>query len=374
MARLAGRPPEGAMSDSQRWLVVAGLAGGGWLVYQLTPVLTPFLLGALIAYLGDPLADRLEARGRSRTMAVVTVFVAISLVVLLLVLIMLPLLERQLVALVERLPAAAAWVEQNALPWLGKRLGMDLGSLGSGELRSALAQHWQQAGGVLAHLLGTVTRSGATLVAWGANLLLVPVVTFYLLRDWDVLVAKVGELVPRRYARTAGRLATECDLTLAAFFRGQLVVMLCLGVVYAIGLTVVGLDLGLLIGMTAGLASIVPYLGFAVGIVAAAIAALAQFHDVGHLVAVAVVFGIGQTLEGTLLTPKLVGDRIGLHPVAVIFAVLAGGQLFGFFGILLALPVAAVAMVLGRHAHQRYLASTLYRRDAAVQSAVGGED
>lgn len=374
MARLAGRPPERAMSDSQRWLVVAALAGGGWLVYQLTPVLTPFLLGALIAYLGDPLADRLEARGRSRTMAVVMVFVAISLVGLLLLLIMLPLLERQLAALVERLPAAAAWVEQNALAWLGKRLGMDLGSLGSGELRSALAQHWQQAGGVLAHLLGTVTRSGATLVAWGANLLLVPVVTFYLLRDWDVLVARVGELVPRRYTRTVGRLARECDLTLAAFFRGQLIVMLCLGAVYAIGLTVVGLDLGLLIGMTAGLASIVPYLGFAVGIVAAAIAALAQFHDVGHLVAVAAVFGIGQTLEGTLLTPKLVGDRIGLHPVAVIFAVLAGGQLFGFFGILLALPVAAVAMVLGRHAHQRYLASTLYRRDAAVQSAVGDKD
>ena len=205
-----------------------------------------------------------------------------------------------------------------------------------------------------------ITNSGFVLVAFVANLVLVPVVTFYLLRDWDVLVARVGTLIPRAYYGKIRELAQECHEILGAFIRGQLLVMLALGILYSVGLMLIGVRLGLLIGMLAGLASIVPYMGFVVGIVAALIAAFIQFHDVMHIVLVLVVFGIGQMIEGMVLTPLLVGDRIGLHPVAVIFAILAGGQLFGFIGILIALPVAAVIMVLLRHIHDFYKGSSLY--------------
>jgi predicted PurR-regulated permease PerM len=207
-----------------------------------------------------------------------------------------------------------------------------------------------------------VSHSGGVIAEWLMNLLLIPVVTFYLLRDWDGLVVKVHDLLPRRIAPTAAKLATEVDTVLAAFVRGQLYVMLALGCIYSIGLWMTGLDLALLIGMLAGLVSFVPYLGAIVGIVTACVAALVQFHDLIHLVPVAIVFIIGQSLEGMVLTPMLVGDKIGLHPVAVMFAVLAGGQLFGFLGILLALPVASVIMVLLRHVHELYRDSDFYVR------------
>lgn len=175
-----------------------------------------------------------------------------------------------------------------------------------------------------------------------------------------MLTARIREMLPRAMEPTVVRLAGECDEVLGAFLRGQLMVMLALGAVYSTGLWLIGLDVALIIGMAAGLLSFVPYLGFAIGLLAASIAAIVQYQDIMHFLMVLAVFGVGQMLEGMVLTPWLVGDRIGLHPVAVIFAVMAGGQLFGFFGILLALPVAAVVMVLLRHAHGRYLQSRLY--------------
>jgi len=211
-------------------------------------------------------------------------------------------------------------------------------------------------------------------LSWLMNLLLIPVVTFYLLRDWDTMVRQINDLLPRRYAPAAARLATEADEVLSAFLRGQFTVMLALGAIYSVGLWLVDLDLALLIGLFAGLVSFIPYMGATVGVVSASVAAIAQFGDLWSVVPVLIVFAVGQTLEGTVLTPKLVGDRIGLHPVAVIFAVLAGGQLFGFLGVLLALPVASVAMVLMRHVHDRYLDSQLYgvreapRQDGPAQS------
>ena len=216
-------------------------------------------------------------------------------------------------------------------------------------------------GGIAAGIMKSVTQSGLVFLAWLANLVLIPVVTFYLLREWDVLVARVGELLPRRVEPTIAMLARDCDEVLGAFFRGQLSVMLALGIIYSAGLWLVGLDLALLIGLVAGLLSFVPYLGFALGLLMAVIATVAQYHDLFHLVPIVLVFGVGQMLEGMVLTPYLVGDRIGLHPVAVIFAVMIGGQLFGFFGVLLALPVAAVVMVLLRYAHRQYRDSELYK-------------
>jgi len=202
----------------------------------------------------------------------------------------------------------------------------------------------------------------------------VPVVTFYLLRDWDKLVAHIDALLPREAQPTVRRLARETDSVLGAFVRGQLLVMLGLAIYYAVTLKLVGLDVGPLIGMIAGLVSFVPYLGFIIGIVASVIAALVQFHDAFHLVLVLAVFGVGNLLESYILVPKLVGDRIGLHPVAVIFAVLAFGELFGFIGVLLALPMASIAMVLLRFLRERYEASSLFAgREPPKIVSVSGE-
>jgi len=348
------------MSDSQKWLLLIATAAVGLLLYLLAPILTPFVAGAILAYIGDPLADRLEARGLSRTGSVVSVFVGLSLLFLLLSLFLVPLLQNQLSLLVHSLPGYIDWLQQRAVPWLQKRLGGYAPALDLAALKGYIHTHWQAAGGVAAGLLGVLSRSGVTVVGWLANLLLIPVVTFYLLRDWDRLMARLRALLPRRVEPVVVQLARSSDEVLGAFLRGQLMVMLALGVIYATGLWLAGLDLALLLGMVAGLVSFVPYLGFIVGIIAAGISAVFQFHDLLHLVYVAMVFGVGQAAEGFLLTPLLVGEKIGLHPVAVIFAVLAGGQLFGFFGVLVALPVAAVVAVLLRYVHERYLHSGLY--------------
>jgi predicted PurR-regulated permease PerM len=358
------------MTNAQHAWVVAAIVLSGVLVYLLTPILMPFLLGALLAYLGDPLVDRLQASRMPRTAGVVVVFALLFLLIAGMVLLLIPMIGDQLRALQASLPALFTWAQETVLPWLEVHAGLELtDQIALDRLGATLAGHWQQTGDVASQILQGVSRSGLALAAWLANVALVPVVAFYLLRDWDHVVQRVRDLIPRRVEPTVATLTRECDEVLAAFLRGQFLVMISLGVIYAIGLWLVGLNLALLIGMLAGLASVVPYLGTIVGIVTAAIAALFQFGDLWHLVAVAVVFGIGQLLEGMLLTPLLVGDRIGMHPVAVIFAVLAGGQLFGFVGVLLGLPVAAVVMVLLRHAHDVYKESELYAQgDGDVES------
>lgn len=348
------------MTESQKWYGLAAVVGGGYLIYLLSPVLTPFVTGAVLAYIGDPLADRLERWGLSRSLSVVTVFIVLLLAVFLLILVLVPLLERQIALLVSKLPVWIDWAQSEGLPRLGQFLGIDLAGLDLSALRRAATGYWQQVSGSVSGVLDFLSRSGVTLLGWLANLVLIPVVTFYLLRDWDLLMSRVRELLPRRIEPDAVRLARASDEVLGAFFRGQLMVMLTLGVIYSVGLWLVGLELALLIGMVSGLVSFVPYLGFIVGIVAAGVAALMQFQEPIYLLYVAAVFGVGQMVEGFVLQPLLLGERIGLHPVAVIFAVMAGGQLFGFIGVLLALPVAAVVMVLLRYAHEQYLRSKLY--------------
>jgi predicted PurR-regulated permease PerM len=348
------------MSESQKWFLLAGLSFSGALLYLLAPVLMPFLVAAVLAYIGDPLVDRLETWKLSRTLSVVTVFVSLSLFTLMLLVILLPMLERQVTLLISKLPQYLNWLQHTGIPLLSTHLGFETPVLDLVALQDLLREQWSQAGGAVKGLVGIVSRSGMTLLAVLANLVLIPVVTFYMLRDWDILVARVHELIPRRYEPLMVRFALASDEVLGAFLRGQLTVMLALGIIYSVGLSIVGLELALLIGMLAGVVSFVPYLGFIVGIIAAGIAALMQFQELMPLVYIAIVFGTGQMIEGMLLTPLLVGDKIGLHPVAVIFAVLAGGQLFGFVGILLALPVAAVVMVMLRYTHERYVGSSLY--------------
>ncbi|MBX3724720.1 MAG: AI-2E family transporter [Xanthomonadales bacterium] len=347
------------------WLVVALIAG--LLVWLLGPVLTPFLAGALVAYLGDPLVDRLERTGRGRwrlgrTGAVVLVFALLAMLLAAAVLLLVPMLERQVLRLVESLPGWLAWLQESALPWLGARLGIELGGGDLPDLSELAREHWQSAGGVAAGMASGLTRSGMAVVSFLINLVLIPVVAFYLMRDWDLLVARIHGLLPRASAPTVTRLARESDQVLGAFFRGQLLVMLALAVIYSVGLAALGVDLALLIGIVAGLVSFVPYLGTFVGVAMAVAASVFQFGEAWHLVAVLALFAVGNLLEGMVLQPWLIGDRIGLHPVAVIFAVLAGGQLFGFTGVLLALPVAAVLVVLLRFALQRYRESEAYRQ------------
>ena len=342
-----------------QWTAV--LLGVLWLLWLLAPVLSPFALAALLGWLGDPLVDRLERARFKRNTAVILVFSAMSLLLLVAAVLLVPMLEQQIVTLVHSLPGYRDWFVGTALPWVEQRTGLEILSwLDPERLFTLIREHWDRAGGIAATVLGYVSRSGFALLGLLANIVLLPVLTFFFLRDWDLLVARVGLLVPRDHADTVRTLARESDAVLGGFLRGQFLVMLILGVLYAIGLWGVGLDLGILIGILAGLLTFVPYLGPASIVVFGGIAAMVQFGDWQHLAGVAVVFTVGQIIESYWLTPKLVGDRIGLHPMAVIFAVTAGGTLFGFLGMLLALPVAAVANVLLRYAHERYTASSLY--------------
>ena len=327
----------------------------------LSPILMPFAIAAVLAYIGDPLVDRLEERRIGRSAAVVIVFSCLTLVSLIIVLVTLPILLDQVQLLITRLHAFVQWFQAEALPQLRAFLDLpDRGQPPIDSAKEALSKNWNAAGGVLLYLWQKISGSSMAFITWMANVALIPVVTFYLLRDWDLMTAAIRKLLPRSREQLCVDLATECDDILGAFARGQLLVMLALAAIYTIGLWAVGVDLALVLGLVAGLASIVPYLGFLVGIVAAGVAAYFQFGLSWELLAVAGVFGVGQVLESVLLTPTLVGDKIGLHPVMVIFAVLAGGQLFGFLGVLLALPAAAVFKVLFSYLHQRYLISQWY--------------
>ena len=351
------------ISDSQKWLVLVLAVSCVGLLYLLAPVLTPFLVAALLAYLFDPVVTQLQTRKLPRGVAVTLVLALLTLLLVLLALWLLPMLEFQVIWLIKQFPHYLD-VLQLLLPIWGERLGIDPALLNIAALKQVILENLgsslAKSGDVTMTLLTSVSNSSMALLGWLANVVLIPVVLFYLLRDWHVLLARIDELLPRFYQPLVKKLATESDQVLGGFLRGQLSVMLALALLYSLGLWLADLKLALLIGMLAGLVSFVPYLGFIVGLVAASIAILLQTQDLMSLVPVLLVFGVGQMLESMLLTPWLVGDRIGLHPVAVIFAVMAGGQLFGFVGILLALPTAAVLAVLLRHAQQQYKTSNLY--------------
>ncbi|MCZ6828111.1 MAG: AI-2E family transporter [Gammaproteobacteria bacterium] len=346
---------------ARRWFLLLGLLLLAiLLVNQLRPVLSPFVVGGLIAYLGDPLADRLQRLGCSRALAATLVFAMIGALVLMTLLVTIPLLAQQLDTLVHKLPAMYEWFAGVAVPWVQHKLDLPQQQLPMLEMKEKLAENWQSVGKLVASAGAYITGSGINFMISLGNLVLIPVVAFYLLRDWDKLVPKALGLLPVSWQPGVADLFEECDEVIGAFLRGQFLVMLALGCIYAAGLWAVGLELAFLIGVVAGLASVVPYLGTFVGVILASVAALVQFQEWGVLLWVGLVFGVGQMIEGYLLTPILVGDRIGLHPVAVIFAILAGGQLAGFVGILVALPVAAVVMVFLRHVHGYYMDSDLY--------------
>ncbi len=332
------------------------LAGAGVVVYLLAPVLTPFLVAALLAYLGQPLVTRLVRWRLPRVVAALAVFALFVGVFAGLLVFLVPAVQHQIAGFAQRLPRYLDWLQREALPWFERVTGAGL-ALDVEALRQTLTAHWQELGGWLKVSAGYVMQSGLRLIGWLVNLVLIPVITFYLLLDWERLLTRVTALFPVAQQPRVKSLARETDAVLGGFLRGQLSVMLVLAVFYSTGLWFVGLDLALPIGIVTGLLSFVPYLGFLTGLVSAGISAYVQFQDANMIVWVLALYGAGQALEGLVLTPRLVGGATGLHPVAVIFAVMAGGQLFGFTGVLLALPAAAVLKVWLRHLHEYYVSS-----------------
>jgi len=333
------------------WLIAIALVG--WLLYLLAPVLTPFVAAALLAYIGDPLADRLQKFRLPRTLAVAAVFLLTFLMLALLVLLVGPLIRTQVGALLAALPEIVLQFEQVWLPNIAELLDLDIGEdVGIGAF---VERYGDMAGSWGTKVLFSVTQSGGAVAAAVLSLFLVPIITFYLLRDWDMIVAHIAAVIPESQRETIAELARESDEVLGAFLRGQILVMIALATIYSLGLSLVGVQFAIAIGVVAGLVSFVPYLGFFFGIVLAGLTVALEPNPLWNLVGVVATFSVGQLIEGSVLTPKLVGDRIGLHPVIIIFAVAAGGQLFGFFGILLALPAAAVLSVVVRFAFHRYL-------------------
>ncbi len=350
---------------TSRWLS-ALLVLGLCLVFfiQVKDILTPFIVGALIAYLGDPLVDRLESRGLSRTGSVTLVFALLISLLTVIVVVVAPILIQQLSELAAAIPDAYRWLSEEAVPWLQLRLNLSPVSLPNIDWQTSLSEHWQSVGQMTGGVVQRVTTSSFALIATLLNLALIPVVAFYLMRDWDIMMAGLLRLVPRAWAGTVADSVSEAHGVLEAFLRGQLVVMAAQALMYSFGLWLVGLNYAVVLGLLAGVAALIPYAGAVIGVGSAMIVAYFQFGvDPMALGLVAMVFAIGQLVESFILTPVLVGDRIGLHPVAVIFALMAGGQLAGFTGVLIGLPVAAVLLVFGRRIVNAYLTTDVYNAD-----------
>lgn len=329
------------------------------LLFVLSPVLQPFYIAALLAYLFNPLVDRLEDYKVPRIVGVIIVFVLMLSALVALGLVLIPLMTNQINLLLHKLPLFINWLQLVAIPWINTKINSTI-PLNMQNLNVAVVEGLKAHQDIIPKILTTITSSGFTLVAIAFQLILIPVVTFYLLRDWNKLIKNIRHILPRKIEPTVVVLANRYNNVLRAFIRGQLFVMIILGFIYTFGLWLVGLQFALLIGLIAGLLSIVPYLGFITGLIAALIAAYYQFYTFDALLSVLLVFSIGQAIESMVLTPLLVGDSIGLHPVAVIFSVLTGGYFFGFIGALIALPVAAAIMVLMRFGLTKYYRSSLY--------------
>lgn len=347
-------------SDKTTWMYLLILAIIGWLISLLAPILAPFLIAAFLAYVGDPIVDWFETKKLKRTTGVSIVFLVMTLFSIAVLIILTPLIESQIRTFIVGLPKLLHSLNSSFIPFLESYIGTDIPELNTESVASAAKEHWNEVGGILGIAAGWLGNSTQLLLALLASATIVPVVTFYLLRDWDILVARIRELIPRKFLPRVESLAKESDEVLSEFLRGQLLLMLAQAIYFSVALALVGLDLALLIGLIAGGVSFVPYLGLVIGLGAGVLAAFLQFQEILPMVLVCAVFGIGQILEGVVLQPLLIGERIGLHPVAVIFAVMAGGQLFGFVGVLIALPVAAVITVMLRHLHEVYVRSELY--------------
>ncbi|MBS0221978.1 MAG: AI-2E family transporter [Proteobacteria bacterium] len=332
-------------------------------LWLLNDILLPFVVGGVVAYFFDPVVARLERYGLSRTLATTTVTIVAALIAIGATFAVVPPLFGQIEALVTKAPeyiVNAATRLQPMIEPMRTKLGFEPLSLH--DLQAEASQWAGQALAILGGVASRVAQRGAAVINLLALLFLTPVVTFYLLRDWPKVLAAIDGALPLDHADTVRKLAREANAAVAGYVRGQALVCLCLGTIYGVGMSLVGLQFGFVIGLIAGLISFIPFVGTLVGATIALGMALAQFPpDWMSVAKVAAVFLVGHLLEGNVLSPKLVGDRVGLHPVWIMFALLAGGSLFGFVGVLVAVPIAAIIGVIVRHLLERYHASALYR-------------
>jgi predicted PurR-regulated permease PerM len=337
---------------------IAALAAVLLFLWIFSGILLPFIMGMALAYLLDPIADRLQSAGMNRFWATITIILLAILVFTLAGLTVVPLLASQLAGFLDRLPSYVT-----SLQALGNRFfETELGRyFGTGAPNGGVDQVVAQGASWVATVLETVWAGGQALISVVSLIVVTPVVAFYLLYDWDRMVAKLDNLVPRDHVTTVRRLGREIDSAMAGFVRGQGAVCLILGLFYAVSLSLVGLNFGFLIGSVAGLISFIPFVGSIVGFVLSVGVALVQFWpEAIWILAVAGIFAAGQFLEGNILQPRLVGSSIGVHPVWLMFALFAFGSLFGFVGVLLAVPLTAAIGVLVRFALERYRQSLIY--------------
>lgn len=346
------------------WIIGFGVAM--LLLNLLGSILLPFVAGMAVAYFLDPVADRLEARQFSRTTSTTIILLTFFMLVGILVTLLFPLLQRQVVDLFRMVPGIVETIRTEAVPWLEQSIA-GLSPEAMEDVRGAAKQFAGSSVKWFTSMAGNLWSGGVAFFNMLSLIVITPVVAFYLLRDWDLITAKIDSWLPRQPAPVIRDQFREIDRTLAAFVRGQSSVCLVLALIYGIGLTMVGLKSGLLVGLGAGLISFIPYLGAATGLIVGLAIAVFQFNEWLPIAIVAGIFLFGQTLESYVLTPRLVGDRVGLHPVWIIFALMAGGALFGFTGVLLAVPVAAVIGVLVRFSISRYLQSPLFYGDLTEQ-------
>lgn len=342
--------------------IIAGivLAALVWLVYALGNILTPFIVAAVLAYILNPLVEKLRERGIKRGPASMLVMISALVLLLALVLIIVPMLIGQFNNLVERLPQLVNFVQHKLLPWLNSVAGQHL-TINTQTITAWLQANMGELSNSLKQFMPTLMRQGGNVMMGLSNLLLLPFLLYYFLLDWQRWSHGVRALVPRRFSETYNRITGNMDKVLSEFLRGQLMVMLIMGLIYGLGLMLVGLDSGFAIGMIAGILVFVPYLGAFTGLLLATVAALLQFGSWQGLLMVWAVFGIGQFLESFFITPQIVGDRIGLSPFWVIFSLMAFGQLMGFVGMLAGLPLAAITLVLLREGASAYFGSRFYR-------------
>lgn len=348
--------------ERQFWIWLAAFIVAVAIVYFVSDVLLPFIAGMAVAYFIDPVADRLEKWGWSRLIATTVITVGFFSIVIALLILILPLLQNQIIGFAQKVPSLIDAATQWLAP-VQEKLETRISADKFEELRNASKSFGATAVKWLVNLLAGLWKGGLALFNAISLVLVTPIVSFYLLRDWDKIITKIDSWLPRNSAPAIRTVMGDIDQTIAGFVRGQGTVCLFLAVFYGVGLTLVGLDFGLLVGMVTGLISFIPYFGMLVGMVTAVAIAAFQFGEFLNVAMVLVVFGLGQAIESVFLTPKLVGDKVGLHAVWVIFALMVGGATFGFTGVLLAVPVAATIGVLVRFFLARYLDSPLYSGD-----------
>ena len=349
-------------NNSKNYFYIIGIIAFCIIVYTMRHILAPFVIAFIIAYALDPLVDKLEEWKLPRTMAIVFFLLSILIILTLTGMIVFPIIKMQIEKLAGDMPNYAITIQQWFSPILENVIKED-----PARIKESIGSLIEKFGNIPPKLLSSTSSlllsgfSGVlNFIIVLINLIIIPIACFYLLKDIDPIKEKIKALIPARYKETVFDLTNDANKVLGGFIRGQLTVAIILSVFYSIGLFIIGTPMSIIIGIVAGLANIVPYLGLLIGLIPAILLTLLQFHDMAHLLGVLLVFGIAQGLEGMVITPRIVGDKIGLHPVVIMLAILAGGQFFGFTGILLAVPVAAVLNVFLKRGIEKYKESTLF--------------